>query len=154
MIHTSSREHYITGMPALSVPTADELADWHLSAAFSGRKALPIAGVNHPSTEHLWGLVGVEERSAFLRGVGFINDDHGPVFMAVPARAIADLLFGVLARKQDPHFLCIDHIHLSDHSLTLLASLVQLFLEQAPSPELRRWIEENPVLGQCMTLPV
>ena len=62
MIPATTREHYITGLPALSVPFDGILADWRIGSALSGKKALPIAGVTMPSTEHLWGLREIEDQ--------------------------------------------------------------------------------------------
>lgn len=148
MIITTSFEHYITGMPALSVRIDDELADWHLGEAFSGKKPLPIAGVNAPCTEHLWGLTGVDDRSEVLRLAGIIDSSHGPVFIASPARAIADMLYGVIARDADPSFIIINQIPLSEASLLMLTGFVQCMHDRIPSPRLTAWLERNTSITQ------
>lgn len=146
-----SPQQYVTGMPALSVPVDEDLADWHQAAAFSGRKPLPIAGITHPATDHLWGDAGVTNRAQYLRDVGLLNDETREVFVASPARAIADLLFSLIQKRQDPSIICIEHIPLSDASLTELTDLVQKYLEQDQSPTLREWTQKNPAVAQRLT---
>lgn len=144
MIPATARERYITGLPALSVPFDGILADWRISSALSGKKALPIAGVTMPSTEHLWGLREIEDQGDYIRGIGM--NVVGPVYVASPARAIADLLYKLLSHRQDPAFVCVDHIHMSDAQKMSLSEMIRILADRMPSPELRAWMERQSTL--------
>lgn len=149
MIITTTRDRYITGEPALSVRADDDdLVDWHLGEAFSGKKPLCIAGVTAPSTEHLWGLEGVHDRSEVLRLAGLINASHGPVYVASPSRAIADMLYGLIGRGRDPTYFRLDQITLSEAKLQILAGFVQRMQDLTPSQVLATWIEQNSAMRQ------
>jgi hypothetical protein len=106
MLPVTTRERSITGIKALSVPCDGILSDWHFSTAFSGVKPLSIAGMTLASTEYLWGLAGVDDRSDYFRSAS--GEETGAVYVASPPRAIADLLHHLLSRGEDPEIPCVD----------------------------------------------
>ena len=144
MIPATARERYITGLSALSVPFDGILADWRFGSALSGKKDLSITGATMPSTAHLWGLHEIEDQGDYFRGAGI--NVVGPVYVAPPARAIADLLYKLLSHRQDPACICVDHIHMSDAQKKRLSEMIRILADRMPSPELRAWMERQPTL--------
>lgn len=149
MIHPSSPQRYVTGQPALSVPVDEELSDWHLCSAWSEEVTpIPIAGDTFPATEHLWGTLGVIEQSAHLIAMGIVAT--GPVYVASPARAVADMLYAILAAKQDPSFLDTDRTPLSAASRQQLVAMIRMLRDTEPSAALSRWIDRQPMLSHAL----
>jgi hypothetical protein len=149
MIHPSTPQRYVTGQPALSVPVDAELSDWHLCSSWSDAVTpIPIAGDTYPSTAHLWGSTGVIEQSAYLIAAGVVTE--GPVYVASPARALADMLYAVLAAQLDPSFLDADRTAMSPASHQQLVTLIRMLRECEPSAALQRWIDRQPRLVHAL----
>ena len=146
MLPATTRECYITGLSALSVPYDGKLADWRLGSAFSGRKPLPITGVNMPSTKHLWGVSDTNDYAHYFTRVGL--PVIGPLYIATPARAVADLLYKLIHHNQDPTFLYVDQIPMTEDLYARLGAMMQVLMDQMPTPRLRQWIQHQPRLTQ------
>lgn len=142
MIPATSLSHYITGLPALSVPDKSGfVADWHLLEAFAGRKPLPVAGVNFPSTHHLFGSQGIDERGDSLRGTGVRGT--GAIYVANAPRAIADLLHRSVLEQRDLNWLSLEQYQLPGDLLDELRALIQILDSHLPSEVLRSWIAKQ-----------
>jgi hypothetical protein len=142
MLPVTTMQRYVTGEPALSVPADGVLSDWRLSTAFAAvAKPLPIAGATWPSTQHLWGSVGVADQSPYLISAGIAS--AGPIYVASPARAIADMVWCALSMGGDPACIQVDQIPLSAGMRAQLVQLMRIWLESAPSAALVRWIEDQ-----------
>lgn len=149
VIHPSSRHRYVTGQPALSVPVDEEMSDWHLCSEWDETtQPVPIAGEAFPSTEHLWDTQGVHDQTEFLIGSGII--DHGPVFVASPARAMLDMLYAVLARQWNPTFINVDQTNMTDASRNHLVAMLRILVEREPSTALQNWIDRQSELSRLM----
>lgn len=151
MIHPSSPQRYVTGQPALCVPVDGELSDWHLHSAWSEEVTpIPIAGESFPATVHLWGTMGVIEQSAFLIASGIVT--QGPVYVASPARALADMVYAVVAATQDPSFLNTDRTAMSAASRQQLVAMIRVLRDREPSAVLSHWIDWQPLLSRELAL--
>jgi hypothetical protein len=145
MLPVTTMQCYVTGEPALSVPADGILSDWRLSTAFqSAKKPIPIAGSTWPSTQHLWGSLGISDQSPYLIGAGIAS--NGPIFVASPARAIADMVWYALFNGGDPACIQVDQIPLSADMRGQLVQFMRVWLERAPSAALVQWIEGQPGL--------
>jgi hypothetical protein len=135
------------------VPVDEEMSDWHLTSAWSEiSKPVPIAGETFPSTEHLWGTQGVVDQTAYLLGAGIIR--QGPVFVASPARAIADMVYFLVTTHRDPQCINVDQTPMTDSSRHHLVEMLRIFLERQPSDSLQGWIDGQPELSRLMAQPV
>lgn len=146
VIPNTTPDQYITGMAALSVPFDGILSDWHFCTAFlSGKKPIPIAGRTMPSTSHLWGRDQIEDQSAYFIGAGLPIEGH--VWVASPARAVADLLYKNNAvTNGDLSYLCVADIPMSETRIRSLATMAQLLMDRYPTMKLQKWIEHQPLL--------
>lgn len=146
VIPATTREQYITGMAALSVPFDGILSDWHFCTAFlSGKKPIPIAGRTMPSTSHLWGSDQIEEQSAYFREAGLPIEGH--VWVASPARAVADLLFkNCVMTNGDLSYLCVADISMSEARMRALSVMAHSLMASNPTANLQQWIRRQPML--------
>ncbi|WP_286241151.1 MarR family winged helix-turn-helix transcriptional regulator [Neptuniibacter halophilus] len=147
----SSFEHYLTGLAALNIPSADAegTGDWHAIETFEGgfgRSPGPFffSGVNYADTKHILGTNGIHELSGVLKKAGFNCPDQ--LWAADHYRAMADMIYQRFCEKGT-----IDSYQVDDwfpeknHKEKLCAYLVKLknSLNSKQNASLNHWMEKN-----------
>ena len=102
-MYETSPEHYITGIPALSIPDEedrDRVYDWHLTSHFSGGNPFSIVGKNFANSVFYLGTKGVRDASKYLHET-VLKGPVRPIFVARPSRAIVDMLFNGVTDELD-----------------------------------------------------
>ena len=105
---------YLTGMTALNIPAPEgTTGDWHFEESFFGRNGIKpkifVAGKNAALNTHpIWGALGIYDCSRILRAKGIAIAAEERVYAANHCRAVLDMLYNAIKRKEYPHHIIVD----------------------------------------------
>jgi hypothetical protein len=148
-IPITTLKHYITGMTALNIPDPESTGgDWHFQEAFYGRGTLPpkifLAGEGEEwNTNKVLADFGIHECSKVLRRLGLDIPANQLVYAANYLRAIIDMLYRCIKRKDYPYHLTIDewlHSHNEKAQLITIIQGLQPYLEIDEWQIVQHWL--------------
>ncbi len=100
----TSKDHYLTGITALNIPSDEGTGDWHFVSKFIDtpdfipRKT--VAGIDTYSTNEILGETGIFDAYSVLIEAG-VQPTTNQVYAADHYRATADLLFDSIKKGYD-----------------------------------------------------
>ena len=137
----SQVEPYISGLSALNVPHHGKQADWpQMGMLHSGK--FQVVGKNYDGAPGL-GEDELFECGEFLKK---FDVDVGTTLCATPARAIKDILYGSIVKKNRyPEFFKLDDymLDLSKHEIQLLFDDLKKVANDDQNILLNEWAEDN-----------
>jgi hypothetical protein len=105
---------YLTGMTALNIPAPEgTTGDWHFEESFLGRGNIApkffVAGEGSAlNTNPIWGVLGIYECGSILHAKGIAIASDEKVYAANHCRAVLDMLYNAIKRKEYPSHIIID----------------------------------------------
>ena len=105
---------YLTGMTALNIPAPEgTTGDWHFEESFLGRGNIRpkifVAGEGRAlNTNPILGALGVYDCSSILRAKGIVIAAEERIYAANHCRAVLDMLYNAIQRKEYPHHITVD----------------------------------------------
>lgn len=132
---------YISGLSALNIPYHGKQADWHqMGMLYSGK--FQVVGKNYD------GAPGLGEDELFECGdfLKKFDVEVGTTLCATPARAIKDILYASIIRKNRyPDFFMLDHymLDLSKHEIQLLVEGLGKMANDDQEKLLKEWAGDN-----------
>jgi hypothetical protein len=141
---------YLTGMTALNIPAPEgTTGDWHFEESFWGRGDIQpkifVAGEGRAlNTNHIWETLGIYECSSILRSKGIAIAADEKVYTANHCRAVLDMLYNAINRKEYPHHIIIDDwLDVDAERKCLFKNIPMLnsFLKEDEKIILNSWVE-------------
>ncbi len=141
---------YLTGMTALNIPAPEgTTGDWHFEESFFGRGNIRpkffVAGEGRAlNSNPIWGALGIYDCSSILRAKGIAIAAEERVYAANHCRALLDMLYNAIKRKEYPHHISIDDwLDIDAERKRLLENIPTLnsFLKQEEKIILTSWVE-------------
>lgn len=143
-----TREHYITGMPALNWPcSGTSTGDWHSLNFWGETLRIALAGIQFPDTRQYLNEIGVYDATEEFRRQR-LDIQGKTIWMADHRRAAADLMIKQAALGKHHNMVSLADWFPSEDAFQGAIDVITLATPMLPTEQgdlIDRWLEEERV---------